>query len=619
MYEVQVRLSRWIWNGATQGRIQSSPQTAYIEIMPRLRMALYCATHDCLQRTALLQNLEIVRDRSGIRGLCLRLWPMAEVTNLAEAWEDACTRVETNSGRHIDRAREKPLEEIYAQLERSFDKKDEKKGHEHQKLQTAARETFQLLKLLGGIAAQGVSVVFGPANICFNALSFLIDVPSKVSEFSANLKALFEEIRTSFLQFGIYGDIEKSTAIESALLKITHMVMISFADICAVAIKFFSGNSFTQLVRKTKVVILDSGSELKSKLEEFRRLTDRQNHISNAISLKNILEGRNENQIAFAHLNEIAEGAMEKMLELMSLQADVKNIQGGVDIARIGVEALTKDMNEKNTKSKDREDFEKLCKRLVRKSEPEHPSRQFESTILQFQDMGLWCRKTEAYEEWASPEKSFAPILLIKGAGSSGKSTLASALMDDFRPLSGENDNLKTVWNAFYQFPKQAKKDRLSALQDAIRSIAAQLSESNIVIRERLRKTLDSNPSHLLGDADVFVMFRTIFPGSGDRDESNMSFVIVFDAIDQLSDRERLLLFKAIEKVESAQVRSMLAGDNDILPDDFEEGTRSARWMALRFEKRTRRDAPSPYRFAILTHTHFMPPNFFFPTFTCGL
>ena len=508
--------------------------------------------------------------------------PMADVRDLRQSWDAACARFEHASGKQINQVKTRTLEEVYQQLEQNFDSKDKENGHEHDRLKAAGKEIVQLLKLLGGIAGQVAGVVFGPANLCFNALSFLIDVPSKLATFATNLRALFEAIQASLLQFEIYWDIEKITAIDPALLKVTHKVMIAFADICAVAIKFFDGGTFTRVWKKTRIAILDSGSDIQAKLDDFKQLTVRQSHISDAVSLKNILAGRDENQNAFRHLFETLDAMADETLaqkqELEDTHIDVKITQVGVEATRVGVEALQKDTNERNTRSRDREDVEKICEKLLRKPKPDYPSKQFEPIISEYQDTGSWVEQAEAYKKWANVEKGFAPILLIKGANGSGKSTLACALMDRFRRMAGANESSTKVSTAFHQFPKQAKK---FALQDAVRSIAAQLSDSNVVVRKRVQKTLESNDSHLLSNPDVSDMFRQIFPASGDRDELNMSFVLVFDAIEQLSDGQQRWLCQAIEKLGSARIHFILTGNTDALDEESEGGARMIRTIQM--------------------------------------
>jgi hypothetical protein len=43
--------------------------------------------------------------------------------------------------------------------------------------------------------------VFGPADLCFNAISLLIDIPSKVHEFHEAVDGLFEEVSIALSKF----------------------------------------------------------------------------------------------------------------------------------------------------------------------------------------------------------------------------------------------------------------------------------------------------------------------------------------------------------------------------------------------------------------------------------
>lgn len=43
--------------------------------------------------------------------------------------------------------------------------------------------------------------MFGPADLCFNAISLLIDIPSKVHEFHEAVDGLFEEVSVALSTF----------------------------------------------------------------------------------------------------------------------------------------------------------------------------------------------------------------------------------------------------------------------------------------------------------------------------------------------------------------------------------------------------------------------------------
>jgi hypothetical protein len=90
------------------------------------------------------------------------------------------------------------------------------------------------IQLLGGIAAQGASIVFGPATLCFNAISFLIDIPKTVASVYEGIESLFTEISHVLGLFKIYNSYVQ---FDPALREGTHRLMISIVRICGLSIK----------------------------------------------------------------------------------------------------------------------------------------------------------------------------------------------------------------------------------------------------------------------------------------------------------------------------------------------------------------------------------------------
>ena len=88
--------------------------------------------------------------------------------------------------------------------------------------------------MLGGLAAEGASIVFGPATLCFNAISFLIDVPGRIAAVYEGIGNLFEEVSHVLVLFHIYGNYKK---LDPELKDGTHKLMVSFVGICGLSIK----------------------------------------------------------------------------------------------------------------------------------------------------------------------------------------------------------------------------------------------------------------------------------------------------------------------------------------------------------------------------------------------
>lgn len=114
-----------------------------------------------------------------------------------QMWTDAQTRFEAKTKRSLRHAKNRSLDDALMQLDYYFNPRDPKDGAKKARIKELATNVLQFIQLLGGIAAQSLSVVFGPANMCFNALSFLMNIGKKITSFYDDLATLFEEISIS--------------------------------------------------------------------------------------------------------------------------------------------------------------------------------------------------------------------------------------------------------------------------------------------------------------------------------------------------------------------------------------------------------------------------------------
>ena len=98
-------------------------------------------------------------------------------------------------------------------------------------------------------------MVFGPANICFNAIQFLIDIPVRISKFYEELALLFEEILTCIRYFKIYPRIEQSARFDIELKQGTHMLMIILVDIRAISIDVLGSTKLRKSNTNAKIAL----------------------------------------------------------------------------------------------------------------------------------------------------------------------------------------------------------------------------------------------------------------------------------------------------------------------------------------------------------------------------
>ena len=159
---------------------------------------------------------------------------MSGEAELKAMWQEAEDKFRRMTRKNLRADPEKQLAEVIQDFERVYQPKDLEERSSKAKMGATVKKILDCVQLLGGIAAQSVSVVFGPATLCFNAISFLLDVSGKIASVYEGIGRLFDEIAHVLALFRIYGNYTK---IDSELRDSTHKIMASLVGICALSIK----------------------------------------------------------------------------------------------------------------------------------------------------------------------------------------------------------------------------------------------------------------------------------------------------------------------------------------------------------------------------------------------
>jgi hypothetical protein len=149
-------------------------------------------------------------------------------------WQDAENDFRQMTRKNLRADPEKRLEDVLQELERKYQPETPEGRSTKAKISETIGKVLSCVQLLGGLAAQGASIVFGPATLCFNAISFLIDVPGKIASVYEGVGNLFEEISHFLVLFRIYGNYTK---LDPDLRDGTHKLMVSLVRICGLSIK----------------------------------------------------------------------------------------------------------------------------------------------------------------------------------------------------------------------------------------------------------------------------------------------------------------------------------------------------------------------------------------------
>ena len=83
-----------------------------------------------------------------------------------QMWKDARIRFEETTNRSLVRSNNRSLDDVLAELDQRFNSPDPTESRKQQRVKDLAANVLKFIQVLGGIAAQGASAVFGPANMC---------------------------------------------------------------------------------------------------------------------------------------------------------------------------------------------------------------------------------------------------------------------------------------------------------------------------------------------------------------------------------------------------------------------------------------------------------------------
>ncbi|KAF0316440.1 gamma-glutamyltranspeptidase [Colletotrichum asianum] len=163
-----------------------------------------------------------------------------EDMSFREMWESASQRFETTTNQNFDLNSKVSLDDCLKKIENAQSPVEDRDRRDapsrRDKWKRHGLSTLRCLRLLGGVVAEGAGMVFQPSNVCFSALSMLLDVPQKVHDFWENVDNLLDTLWPSLSDFQIYQDIKQFDHVERQLKEIVHKLMICFVDICALCV-----------------------------------------------------------------------------------------------------------------------------------------------------------------------------------------------------------------------------------------------------------------------------------------------------------------------------------------------------------------------------------------------
>jgi hypothetical protein len=118
-----------------------------------------------------------------------------------------------------------------------------------------------------------VSIGFCAGRAGFNAVSFLIAIPGKVSKMYDTLGDLFDKLSVFLSQFRICQRIEQYSNIDTTLNTTINELLVSFVDICGLSIGVLQGSTWGKLKAITLLSMPSTGSWL-DEIQDYTSLKD---------------------------------------------------------------------------------------------------------------------------------------------------------------------------------------------------------------------------------------------------------------------------------------------------------------------------------------------------------
>ncbi|EWG48923.1 hypothetical protein FVEG_08568 [Fusarium verticillioides 7600] len=440
---------------------------------------------------------------------------------MQQLWDEAAERFLARTGKGLNRKPPMTIDDVRKQIESRDDpntNSDAASTLKHKK--DIGLNILECLKLLGGIAAQGASVVFQPASVVFNAMSILLEAPKKIRDFHEAIDEVFAVVAPSLSQFRIYERIEQFRKIDTDLTRAIHITMISLVDICALVITLKDPNSkWSKFKSNVKKALLDDDSGLSVELRKFRQAIHGQQSVEATLTLEVALESRHEVSIILAKVFETGKWTEEIASKITTLQqAETKRAQDTTKKAYLSKIKEKLGIDEKDLEVS-RDMFKRLCDSRVENS-------------------GSWLDDEEAYTSWADADAAGArPLLLLLGEKNTGRSTTVSTIVQKlkarYKTPTERSSRVLLAWYFFPSLSDKADKGDPTPARTALKHIALQLAEQDMALAKSIASICEEKDNGTyFTDVSCESLWKDLKIG---QPRGDTTYYFIFDGVEKLS------------------------------------------------------------------------------------
>lgn len=391
--------------------------------------------------------------------------------------------------------------------------------------------------------------------MCFNAFSFLVAIPGKVSKIYDAIGELCDRISVCLSQFKIYERIEQYRRIDPALRSTIHSILVSLVNICALSIKVLHGGIRERMKHTLMVALFDEDGGTGAELRKLSLLAETQSAIVGSLILESVL------------MNE------SKLIELLE---NLGGLEQKVDSIGDGVSQLVASEKARSKKEILNKQLQKIAESLglsdlVKDPKEDTLKIQREKINERLPDTGKWLDTVSEYTIWEDRDSSTATsVLLLIGEESFGKSFLTSVIVSKLQAQYRQGERASTrTYVAFYYFQKGSEKLSQKALtvEYALKCMSYQLASDDEVYRKDMESLCNSNAFDIRS-ADFVTLWKYLKLGFS---KTDVTYFLIFDGIDQVEKKNVKQLLQIVEKSEEMgqlRLRIMLTGRKSAFEDE---------------------------------------------------
>ncbi|GLA75150.1 hypothetical protein AtubIFM55763_006416 [Aspergillus tubingensis] len=415
------------------------------------------------------------------------------LSSIQRLLEETCAQFEKITKKRLESRRfEDPrsFEELKARISSGEKGEDDASRATRQRFLTIV----SVVQTWTGPIKSATDVAFSPASACVSALSYILEIPSKVHGIHESIRAVINEVEPRFTELRVYDDM--GTAIDPVLMISVCNVMMAFITLCAQCVKLLEKGKAYQYFKEGKWIMTNQ-NPIREGLDKLKALSEQKEHVQQMTMMKEILNSSDKIDILDGKIDGISE-YVNKRSDEVARQDDLSRIKKDLRITS--------------------EDGVLMGHRV------------YTETLRMAKDKTCQFLESESYMNWAlNKDEGVSPLLLITGEAGTGKSVLSASIFLDVKE--------KEMFAAYYSFPSMPKtrKYHQQPLEDCVRATGLQLAEQNPDYRRRLLHFLNTEEGRAQGTGYKGLLDSLNIWQAPDK----MICYLILDGLDNLAEWER--------------------------------------------------------------------------------